>query len=150
MTNERLLHEIVHDFPVLAPIGRVFEEISMPAGLDRWWTKSSVGLPIEGMLYDLGFGPEYQWTAIVTESRPPFGFELKIEDALPEWIGTKVRFELDEPTVRRTQVHFTHAGWAETTEHFRISSYCWAMYLRLMRRSVEHGELVPYETRLDA
>jgi hypothetical protein len=29
------------------------------------------------------------------------------------------------------------------------SSYCWAMYLRLLRRNVEAGEVVPYAQRLD-
>jgi hypothetical protein len=33
--------------------------------------------------------------------------------------------------------------------HYRTSSFCWAMYLRLLKRYVEHGEVVPYEKRLD-
>jgi len=32
---------------------------------------------------------------------------------------------------------------------FRISTHCWAMYLRILRRHFEHGESVPYEDRLD-
>ena len=35
-------------------------------------------------------------------------------------------------------------------EHWRISCYCWAMYLRLIRRYLEYGETIPYESRLDA
>jgi hypothetical protein len=34
-------------------------------------------------------------------------------------------------------------------DEFRRSSYCWAMYLRILRRYLEHGETVPYERRLD-
>ena len=34
-------------------------------------------------------------------------------------------------------------------EHFRISSYCWAMYLRVLKRGVEFGEAVPYKDRLN-
>jgi Activator of Hsp90 ATPase homolog 1-like protein len=30
----------------------------------------------------------------------------------------------------------------------KISSYCWAMYLRILKRYVEFGEEVPYEKRL--
>jgi len=33
---------------------------------------------------------------------------------------------------------------------FGTSCYCWAMYLRLLARHVERGEVVPYEARLDA
>jgi hypothetical protein len=35
-------------------------------------------------------------------------------------------------------------------EHWRISCYWWAMYLRVLRRYLEHGESVAYEDRLDA
>jgi len=47
-----------------------------------------------------------------------------------------------------TRVRFSHSGWGSESEHFRVSSYCWAMYLRVMRRFVESGEQVPYEDRL--
>jgi hypothetical protein len=38
---------------------------------------------------------------------------------------------------------------ARSNDHFRISCYCWPMYLRLLRRHIEHGEVVPYADRLD-
>jgi hypothetical protein len=49
-----------------------------------------------------------------------------------------------------TEVHFHHRGWPLANEHYKTSSYCWAMYLRLLKRHVERGELVPYEDRLNA
>jgi len=42
-----------------------------------------------------------------------------------------------------------HTGWPEDNKHWRISCYCWAMYLRLLRRYLEYGEIVPYERRLE-
>ena len=48
-----------------------------------------------------------------------------------------------------TQVRFRHVGWPSTNDHYRISCYCWAAYLRILRRYLEHGERVPYEKRLD-
>jgi uncharacterized protein YndB with AHSA1/START domain len=33
--------------------------------------------------------------------------------------------------------------------HYRVSCYCWAMYLRILKRYLEHGETVPYAKRLD-
>ena len=50
----------------------------------------------------------------------------------------------------QTQVRFRHVGWPAPNEHWRISNFCWAMYLRVLRRSLEYGEAVPYEGRLDA
>jgi len=48
-----------------------------------------------------------------------------------------------------TQVHFHHTGWPDADDHYRVSCYCWAMYLRLLKRYLEHDEVVPYEDRLD-
>jgi uncharacterized protein YndB with AHSA1/START domain len=142
--------DILHEFPVFAPVARVFDAVSVPEELDTWWTLRSAGRPLEGTTYDLDFGPGYRWGAIVTCCTPPALFELKVEDSTADWLGTRVRFELEAADERRTLVRFAHIGWAEVTEHYRISSFCWAMYLRLMRRAVEHGEFVPYERRLDA
>jgi hypothetical protein len=65
-----------------------------------------------------------------------------------DWLGTRVGVEL-EPRDGATWVRFHHTGWPEPNEHYRISCNCWAMYLRVLRRSLEHGESVPYEARLD-
>jgi hypothetical protein len=75
-------------------------------------------------------------------------FELQIARADVDWMGTRVGFHLQEKN-GNTNVYFYHIGWPTQNEHWRISCYCWAMYLRIMRRYVEHGEFVPYEKRLD-
>ena len=75
-------------------------------------------------------------------------FTLEIVEAMEEWLGTRVSFTL-APSARGTDVEFVHSGWPETNDHFRTSTFCWAMYLRIMKRWIEHGESVPYERRLD-
>jgi hypothetical protein len=47
-----------------------------------------------------------------------------------------------------TEVNFYHTGSPQKNEHFKISIYCWAMYLRILKRYVEFGEQVPYEKHL--
>lgn len=63
-------------------------------------------------------------------------------------LGTRVGFPL-APHQRGTQTRIRQTGWPKSNEQFRISSSCWAMYLWLLRREVEEGEVVPYERRLD-
>jgi uncharacterized protein YndB with AHSA1/START domain len=140
--------DILHDFPIAVTPARVFEGITAPTGLDEWWTARSVGAPLEGSEYQLWFGPDYDWRALVTVAEPGRAFELRLTRAMDDWLGTRVGFEL-EPTSTGTQVHFYHAGWPGTSPHYRTSSYCWAMYLRVLRRHLEFGERVPYERRLD-
>jgi uncharacterized protein YndB with AHSA1/START domain len=141
--------DILHDLPIRALPGRVFEAVSTPAGLDRWWTKRSSGEAIEGREFRLYFGPAHDWRARVTRCIAGSELELELVRADPEWTGTRVGFAL-EPQDARTWLRFRHTGWPEANEHFRISSNCWAMYLRILRRYLEHGEEVPYEDRLDA
>lgn len=192
---------IYHQFPVFAPANEVFDAVSTPRGLDAWWTLSSEGKPAEGNVYELFFGEGYDWRGRVTECVPNEVFELEIFDSMPDWEGTRVRFELTEksPATERaspesspesaeervtsagsettaksassaageslaagdpseagespaaeTSVRFSHTGWPEDNDHYRISSFCWAMYLRLMKKWVEDGTVVEYARRLEA
>ena len=138
-----------HHFPIKASLQEVFQAVSTPEGLDTWWTKRSSGKPVEGAEYELWFGPEYDWRAVVSRCVPGTEFEFEIISAQEDWQGTRVGFLLDDKE-GVTQVRFHHLGWPAANEHYRGSCYCWAMYLRLLKRYVEHGETVPYEDRLDA
>ncbi|MBV9073468.1 MAG: SRPBCC domain-containing protein [Acidobacteria bacterium] len=141
--------DIIQQLMVKAPVSRVFQAMSTPAGLDRWWTKTSSGTPEEGGEYSLFFGPDYDWRARVTKYRVNSAFELEITKAHPDWLGTRVGCELQEEASDRTSLRFYHLGWPDENEHWRVSCHCWALYLRIMRRNLEHGENVPYEQRLD-
>ncbi len=140
--------DIFHDFPVKAGREKVFEEVSTASGLDRWWTKRATGQPAPGAEYELWFGPEYDWRAKVSACEKNSRFELQVVRADKDWDRTRVGFRLGEKD-GVTKVNFYHTGWPSPNEHWRISCYCWAMYLRILRRGIEYGEFVPYEKRLD-
>lgn len=140
--------DIFHTFIIKATPGKIFENITTAEGLDKWWTKSSKGTSEIGALYTLHFGSEYNWQAIVTKLIEDNEFELQITHAYDDWMNTKVGFIL-KPVNEVTSVEFYHTGWQRCNEHYKISTYCWAMYLRLLKRYTEHGEQVDYENRLD-
>jgi hypothetical protein len=104
---------------------------------------------MEGTEYELNFGPGFSWRAVVACCAADSEFELHITRADDDWTGTYVGFRL-ELRDRKTWVRFRHTGWPEPNEHFRISNHCWAMYLRVLRRYLEFGEIVPYDRRLEA
>ncbi|HET6163051.1 MAG TPA: SRPBCC domain-containing protein [Planctomycetota bacterium] len=122
--------DILFDFPIQATSARVFAAVSTPAGLDAWWTQRSKGTARPGAPFELWFPPDFDWRARVTACEPGVRFELEAEGA-------------------STRLRFHHLGWPAGNEHYRGSCFCWAMYLRLLRRHVEAGETVPYEKRLD-
>jgi len=140
--------DILHDFLIRVPAARVFQAVSTPEHLDQWWTKRSAGQPTQGAEYELWFGPQFDWRARVTRCVPGEAFEIEIVRAGEDWTGTRVGFQLASAD-GATQVRFHHVGWPKLNEHYRVSCYCWAMYLRVLKRYLEHGERVPYEKRLD-
>ncbi len=140
--------DILHRLPVRASAERVFAMFAQPSGLDEWWTLASEGVAEAGALYVLEFGPEYRWTAMIAAIDRPRWIEWEMIDADADWTGTRVGARLTERD-GRTTVDFYHTGWRHPNEHFRTSSCCWAQYLRILRRHVEHGERVAYEIRLD-
>ena len=140
--------DIKHSLIIKASTKEVFDAISTPAGMDEWWTKKSAGIPTLGEVYQLYFGPDFDWRATVVKCLPNVDFELKIDEAYEFWTGTNVGFHLEEKE-DITQLDFHHTGWVVEVDNFRESSYCWAMYLRILKRYLEFGETVPYENRLD-
>jgi uncharacterized protein YndB with AHSA1/START domain len=144
--------DILHDFPVSAPPARVFAAIATPAGLDAWWTLGCEGAPSVGATWRMNFGPGYRWTAAVRAFAADREIEWELVEADDDWRGTRVAIALapsGEPGNDATQVRFRHTGWRAANDHYRTSSFCWAMYLRLMKRFVETGERTPYAERLD-
>ncbi|MGC4103930.1 SRPBCC family protein [Ferruginibacter sp.] len=140
--------DILHSFVIKAPLKNVFKNISTAKGLNQWWTLDAKGKPELNEMFTLNFGPGYVWEAVVSKCIANKALEFQLTDADDDWIDTKVGFVLDDKK-GSTQVHFYHKGWPANNEHYRISSYCWAMYLRILKRYVESGEEVPYEKRLD-
>ena len=140
--------DIYHHFLVKSSPAKVFENIVTSKGLDNWWTKNSQARPEPGGMYTLDFGSGYIWKAAVRKYQADQIFELEFTEADSDWVGTKVGFELFA-NVAKTEVHFYHTGWPMENEHFKVSSYCWAMYLRILKRYTELGERVAYEKRLD-
>ena len=140
--------DIYHDFPILAEPEKIFEAISSAEGLNAWWTRKAAGRPRVGEVYQLWFAPAYDWRGKVTACRQNEVLEWEIVSADEDWTGTCVGFELI-PADGYVQVRFYHTGWPALNDHFRRSSYCWAMYLRVLKAYVESGTQVPYENRQD-
>ena len=140
--------DILHDVPIRATPARLFAAVSSPAGLDAWWTLGATGEARVGAEYELFFGEEYDWRAGVVRCVADREFALRMNRASADWIGTEISFRL-EAAGDVTWLHFAHEGWGAATDHYRTSSFCWAMYLRVLRRWLEAGEAVPYERRLE-
>ncbi len=86
--------EIFHCFSINASISQVFDIISTPKGLDKWWAKTSSGKAAIGETFQLYFEPDYHWTAVVSKLVPNYEFELTMLTSDEDWEGTRVGFSL--------------------------------------------------------
>ena len=141
--------DILHDFPIAGTRAAVFAAVSTPEGLDRWWTLASAGESALGATWQFDFGPGYQWEGVVLRFEQDRLIEWQLTDADADWRGSRVRIALEDRPDGLTWVRFAHEGWREASEHYRISCYCWAMYLRHMKLWVQDGVTVPYDRRLE-
>jgi len=141
--------DIFHNLPIKGSPQSVFEAVATPGGLVNWWPNEAAGDPAQGSEYQLQFGPDYLWRGIVTKYSPVTAFELEMTVLDEDWNGTRVGFVL-EAVGNETLLRFGHIGWPHLNDHYRTSCYCWAMYLRCLKRYVELGVVVPYGDRLDA
>ncbi|MEM9932201.1 MAG: SRPBCC domain-containing protein [Bacteroidota bacterium] len=140
--------DILHHFCIEASPDKIFEAISTVKGLNAWWPKACKIPHGPNGIYEFDFGPGYYWLGKVTKLAQDAAISWEMTEADGDWTGTKVGFQLIEKGEKGTVVEFFHTGWKDANEHFRRSSYCWAMYLRLLKGYVETEEIVPYSQRL--
>lgn len=137
---------ILHDLEVDATLENVFRMVSVPEFLNEWWTHYCQGLPELNSEYTFEFSKEYIWKGKISKFSPPYEIEFLMTDADADWAGTRVGFILKEEG-NNTKISFYHTGWKSANEHFRQTSFCWALYLRILRKFAEEGLHVPYSER---
>lgn len=143
------MYSILHDLHIKAKPSEVFSLISTSRGLNKWWTLESQGDPEINSEYRFHFGPDYDWSGKVTGLAMGQSIEWTMLECDEDWNDTIVGFDLSNRD-NGTQVRFSHTNWKENNEHYRRSNYCWAIYLRLLKRYIEHDEFIPYDHRNNA
>lgn len=138
--------EIRHQLLIKAAQKDVFKAVSEPSQLNEWWTETCEGSPAAGSAYSLGFGPPFFWKAEVLSCMPEETFELRMTEADQDWMDTVVGFHLSTSS-KGTVLDFYHLGWKSPNDHFKISSFCWANYLKICKNYLERGIRVPYAER---
>ena len=141
------MNTIYHDFWISAPIEKVFDAVATPYGLNDWWTQKCSGKCEIGAVYNLYFTEEYDWLAEITLLTHNEAIEFKMKRAMPEWMPTSFGFKLTEEKPNFTKVAFYHKDWQETSQEYRVSSYCWANLLRQLKQFLEKGIITPFEER---
>jgi len=133
--------DILHRIGVTAPKDDVYTALTTVKGLASWWTEDTDG--------DAEVGGVLRFRFL------PGGFDMKVQDSQPaecvlwevvdgpqEWIGTRVRFDLEQVD-EFTIVLFRHEGWREPVEFMYHCSTKWATFLMSLKHLVETGSGEP-------
>ncbi len=139
-------YSIFHNLTIKAPLKTVFDAISKPEHLNNWWTLKSSGSPILGSEYNLNFTDPYNWFCKVSKVKDNVSFHLKMTESDKDWLPTTFGFDL-ESKEHGTLLKFSHVDWKEDNDHFKHSSFCWAMLLNGLKNYLENGDIIPFEER---
>jgi len=139
-------YDIYHDLVIESSLTEVFNSVSEPNQLIKWWPMKCSGTVELGQEYNFYFGEEYNWYGKVIKLLPNKSFHVKMTKSDTDWEATTFGFDL-ESIDDKVQVKFWHKGWPECNAHYRRSSFCWALLLDGLKNYVENGEIIPFEKR---
>ncbi len=139
--------DIVHRLGIQAPAAKVYAALATTQGLAGWWTRHTSGSSQPGGRIVFAFrnagGDEVGSVgAEVIELETDRSVRWRVNDGMPEWVGTEIGFLLSSEG-GQTIVRFGHRGWREEVEFTAHCSMKWATFLLSLRQLVETGQGQP-------
>lgn len=135
--------DILHAVGIKATPAQVYTALTTIDGLAAWWTSDTRGAATAGDTISFHFGDTARVDVKVLELVPNERVVWQVLHAQPDWIGTKIRFEL-KPKDALTHVLFKHEGWEHPTEFMHHCSTKWATFLVSLKTMLEKGAGTPY------
>ncbi|WP_299110793.1 SRPBCC domain-containing protein [uncultured Winogradskyella sp.] len=139
-------HSIYFNFIIKSDRETVYKAVSQPEYLVNWWPLKCSGIPKKGELYNFNFTDTYDWYAEVKSCEQNDHISYKMIKSDADWNPTTLGFKLKKKE-KGTCLNFFHKDWPELNNHFKHSSFCWAMLLKGLKDYLEKGIIVPFEDR---
>jgi uncharacterized protein YndB with AHSA1/START domain len=135
--------DILHKVGIKASPLDVYHALATREGLSGWWTNDTQGDGKVGGVINFRFGDRGFIDMKVLELDPANRVLWQVVGGPPDWIGTKVGFEL-APDDGSTVILFKHQGWKEPSGFMHHCSTKWALFLMSLKSLVETGNGRPY------
>jgi uncharacterized protein YndB with AHSA1/START domain len=136
-------YDIVHRIGIEAPAPKVYAALSTLDGLAGWWTQQVSGKPEVGGVLQFRFDNQGGSDMQVVELSPSRRVVWDCVAGAPEWIGTRLSFELME-TDGETVVLFAQRGWREQVQFMHACSTKWGSFLMSLKALIETGKGAAY------
>jgi uncharacterized protein YndB with AHSA1/START domain len=138
--------DILHRVGIKAPLNAVYEALATREGVAGWWTTDTQGDSRVGGILKTLFSVDGKvlggFDLKVLELSPGKRVVWQVVEGPPEWIGTKIGFELSHAG-DYSIVMFKHQGWKEPVEFMHHCSTKWAIFLMSLKSLVETGKGKP-------
>jgi uncharacterized protein YndB with AHSA1/START domain len=127
---------------VNAPAEAVFESVSTADGFRGWWCKNVSGSNAKGGELVLKFPRGHVARVSLANSVKPTKIEWAVKDhnAMKEWIGTRIVFEIQPKGGDRSEVSFLHAGLTPQCECYGPCDGAWGYLMGSLKDFVENGK----------
>ena len=118
----------------------LLQAITTQEGLSRWWIADA------NAKAELGFVDEFVVNEKITNKmkiidlEPNERMEWECIDGHPEWIGTKILFEIEE-VEGILYVDFKHSGWKKQTKFCGFCNFQWGKHLLMLKNLCETGKV---------
>jgi uncharacterized protein YndB with AHSA1/START domain len=117
----------------------VYRAIATPAGVSGWWMPTT-GSGAEGGRLHISFPPGVGVFGVDTAQRASrVGWSVEELAFLPDWIGTRIVFELAPGPTGGTELDFHHDGLTPQLECYDQCRQGWDHYLPSLHDYVETG-----------
>jgi uncharacterized protein YndB with AHSA1/START domain len=115
---------------------KIYEAITTQKGIASWWSIHNNAKPQPGSEYRISFGGDYYKEIRVAELVSNKKVVWDILDATPEWLDTKVIFDISMGK-DNAELRFNHSGWKEYTDMFAQCNHHWGVYLENLKDYTE-------------
>lgn len=121
---------------IKAPASVIYQALITQNGLSQVWTNKLKVKPEISFVNEFDFDEGYITKMKVLELKNNEKVLWECVDSDPEWIGTKISFELSE-NGKATKIVLKHYDWEKMTDFYRWCNYNWAMFLRSLKNYCE-------------
>jgi uncharacterized protein YndB with AHSA1/START domain len=135
--------DILHRVEIKSSAEDTYGALATTKGLAGWWTDDTKGISEAGGVIHFRFGTRGAFDMKVLELEPGKRVLWQVVAGPPEWLGTRVSFELVHKDDATTLL-FKHQGWKEPSEFMHHCSTKWATFLMSIKALLETGQGAPF------
>jgi len=147
-TTFRAMADIFHQVMIKADKQVIYHAITTQGGLSGWWSVKTIARAEKGFVNVFRFGNTITNRMEVTRLKQNRCVEWICIDSVPEWIGTRIIFEIREKD-GVCFLNFHQNGYREANDFYANCNYNWGRYMGSLKSLCETGKGAPFNDEED-